>query len=276
MISVTFALHLETIMKLDRISLRLAAAMTIVVSASTVAPAGNEREILAPTGKLRIGVYPGSPTSMVQEAKTGETHGLSVDLGKELAKRLDIPIEMVQFQRIADVLEAIKAGNVDITVSNATPARAQDVAFSQTLLSIELGYLVPVASTIATSAEVDKPGVRVGVTQGSTSERTLPKLLPNATVMPAQNLKLAIEMFGRRELDAFATNKAILFEMSEQMPGAKVLDGRWGVEHIAVAIPKGREGGLEYLRRFVTDVQSSGFLAQAVERAGLRGSAKAE
>jgi len=160
-------------MKLDRIGLRLAAAMTIVVSASSVAPAGNERETLAPTGKLRIGVYPGSPTSMVRDAKTGETHGLSVDLGKELAKRLDIPIEMMQFQRIADVLEAIKAGNVDITVSNATPARAQDVAFSQTLLSIELGYLVPAASSIATSAEVDKPGVRVGVTQGSTSERTL-------------------------------------------------------------------------------------------------------
>ena len=263
-------------MKLDRISLRLAAAMTIVVSVSTVAPAGNEREILAPTGKLRIGVYPGSPTSMVKEAKTGETHGVSVDLGKELAMRLDIPVEMIQFQRIADVLEAMKTGGVDITVSNATPARAQDVTFSQTLLSIELGYLVPVASTVATIAEVNTAGVRVGVTQGSTSERTLPKLLPNATVVPAQNLKVAIEMFGRRELDAFATNKAILFEMSDQMPGAKVLDGRWGVEHIAVAIPKGREGGLEYLRRFVADVQSTGFLAQAVERAGLRGSVKAE
>src|SRR5207253_6103216 len=152
------------------------------------------------------------------------------------------------------------AGGVDMTVSNATPARAQDVAFSQTLLSIELGVLVPAASTIATLAEVDKPGVRVGVTRGSTSERTLPKLLPQATVVPAQNLKAAIEMFAGRELDAFATNKAVLFEMSDQMPGARVLDGRWGVEHIAVAIPKGRENGLEYLRRFVTDVQSSGLL----------------
>ena len=95
-------------------------------------------------------------------------------------------------------------------------------------------------------------------------------------LLPAQIFKVAIEMFGRRELDAFATNKAILFEMSDQMPGAKVLDGRWGVEHIAVAIPKGRAGGLEYLRRFVTGVQSGGFLAQAVERAGLRGSVKAE
>ena len=55
-----------------------------------------------------------------------------------------------------------------------------------------------------------------------------------------------------------------------------MLDGQWGVEHAAVAIPKGREGGSEYLNRFVTDVQANGYLAQAVQRAGLRGSTKAE
>jgi polar amino acid transport system substrate-binding protein len=263
-------------MKLDRIGLCLAAAMTIVILASAAAPAGNEREMLAPTGKLRVGVYPGSPTSMVQEAKSGETHGVSVDLGIELAKRLEVAVEVIRFERIVDVLDAIKAGGVDFTVSNATPARAQDVAFTQTLVSIELGVLVPAASTIETLADVDQPGVRVGVTRGSTSERTLSKLLPKAALVAAPNVKLAVEMFARRELDAYATNKAILFEMADAMPGARVLDGRWGVEHLAVAVPKGRDGAMDYLRRFVSDVQSSGLLAQAVERAGLRGSAKGE
>jgi hypothetical protein len=56
--------------------------------------------------------------------KTGEIHGLSVDLGKELAKRLDVPFEQVSYQRVADVLAGMKAGDVDFTVSNATPARA--------------------------------------------------------------------------------------------------------------------------------------------------------
>jgi polar amino acid transport system substrate-binding protein len=261
---------------MDRIIACLSVATAITLSASAVASSEVERQILAPTGKLRIGVYSGSPTSMVLDAKTGEMHGLSIDLGKELAKRLNISIELVQFQRIADVLEAMKAASVDITVSNATPARAQDVAFSQTLLSIELGYLVPDASPIKEIGDVDKPGIRIGVTQGSTSERTLPKLLPSATVVPVQNVKVAIEMFARRELDGFATNKAILFEMSDKIPGAKVLEGRWGVEHLAFAIPKGRDGGLDYLHRFVADIQSSGLLAQAVERAGLRGAAKSE
>jgi polar amino acid transport system substrate-binding protein len=102
--------------------------------------------------------------------------------------------------------------------------------------------------------------VRVGVIKGSTSQGTLPNILPNATVVPAQNSRHAIEMFERRELDVFATNKPTLFEMSDQMPDARVLDGRWGVEHIAIAIPKGREAAMEYLHCFVAEVQTSGLL----------------
>jgi polar amino acid transport system substrate-binding protein len=254
---------------------KIAVAAAISASASAGALAQDAREILAPKGKLRVGAYLGSPLSMVRDNKTGEIHGLSIDLGKELAKRLDVPFEQVSYQRIADVLEGMKAGDVDFTVSNATPARAVDVNFSQTLISLELGYLVPAASPITAISEVENPGTRVGVTQGSTSQSTLPKILPKATVVPAQNLKRAIEMFERRELDVFATNKPTLFEMSDQMPGARVLDGRWGVEHIAIAAPKGREAAMEYVRRFVEEVQTNGLLAEAVERAGLRGVVKA-
>jgi polar amino acid transport system substrate-binding protein len=233
------------------------------------------RAVLAPTGKLRVGIFPGSPLSIARDSTNGEMHGIGIDLGKEFAKRLGVPFEQVQFQRIAEVLEAMKAGDVDFTISNATPARAVDVSFSDTLISLELGYLVPAASPITTISEAEKVGIRVGVTQGSTSQTTIPNVLPNARVVPAENSKRAIEMFERRELDLFATNKPTLFEMSNQMPGARVLDGRWGVEHIAIATPKGREAATEYVRRFVADVQASGLLAQAVERAGLRGVVRA-
>ena len=175
------------------------------------------------------------------------------------------------YQRIAEVLNAIKSGDVDFTISNATPARAIDVAFSQTLLSLELGYLVPAGSPIMTISDMNKSGLRVGVSKGSTSEQTLPKVLPNASVVAVPNLKQAVQMLTRLELDAFATNKAILFDMSDQMPGARVLDGRWGLERLAVAIPKGPERGIGFVRDFVAEMRSSGLLAKAAQRAGLRG-----
>jgi hypothetical protein len=70
-----------------------AAAIAALVSVQAVAQ--NERELLAPTSRLRVGVYLGSPLSMVHDPATGEARGLSVDLGKALANRLGVPVAIV-------------------------------------------------------------------------------------------------------------------------------------------------------------------------------------
>ena len=101
-------------------------------------------------------------------------------------------------------------------------------------------------------------------------------MLPNATVVPAENYKRGIEMLEHGEIDTYATNKPTLFEMSDQMPGSRILEGRWGEEHLAVAIPKNHEAGLEYIRHYVEEVQTNGLVAQSAERAGLRGAVKAQ
>lgn len=253
----------------------IAGLLTACAGTSTT-PSPEVRQVLAPTGKLRVGVYPGSPTSMLRDSASGEAKGVSVDLGKELAKHLGVPYEQVEYRRAAEVIEGLKSGGADFAISNATPARAKDVDFTQPVLSIELGYLVPPGSALSTLADVDRAGVRVGVTQGSTSQSTLPGQLKNAAVVPAPTLKAAVEMLSQGKLEAFATNKAVLFEMAESLPGSRVLDGRWGVENLAIAIPKGRDRGMSYMRKFVEDANSQGLVTRAAERAGLRGAVKAE
>ena len=231
---------------------------------------------LAPTGKLRVGVYPGSPTSMIKDRASGEMKGVSYDLGRELAVRLGVPFEPVVFQTLSELLAAVKSGLVDFTGTNATAARAKDMDFTAPVLEIELGYLVLSGSPVSTLADVDRPGIQVGVTQGSTSQSTLSREFKNATVVPAPTLKSAIEMLSLRKVDAFATNKVILFEMSDELRDSRVLDGRWGLEHWAFAIPKGRDKGMVYLRKFAEDAKSEGLVKQAVERVGLRGTARTE
>jgi polar amino acid transport system substrate-binding protein len=181
-----------------------------------------------------------------------------------------------QNQRIADVLDALKDGRIDFTVTNATPARANDLSFSQPLVLIELGYLVPANSPISLASEMDRPGLRIGVTKGGTSERVLTAKFRDAKIIAAESVKLGAEMLGRGELDVYATNKAIQSEMLDKMPGARILDGNWGFEHMSVAIPKGREQALPFIAGFVREVQSSGHLAQLQSQAGLRGAVNAE
>jgi len=254
----------------------LIACSMIAVLGTLCADAGDEKQLLAPTGHLRIGVYAGSPTSMVTDAGTGQTHGLTYDLGREFAARLNVPTEYVTFPRIADVIDAMKQGHIDFTITNATPARANDLSFSEPLLAIELGYLVPANSSLSSPEAMDRPEIRIGVTKGGTSDRVLSAKFRNAKIIAAESVKLAIEMLRRGEFDVYATNKAILSEMSDALPGARILDGNWGLEHMAIAIPKGREQALPFVAGFAQEMQASGLVAQIQQQAGLRGAVKAK
>jgi len=235
---------------------------------ATVSP--GVRQVLAPTGKLRAGYYPGSPTSMIKDA-SGEIKGVGYDLGSELAARLGIPFEPVVFERNAQVLDAVKSGRIDITLTNATPARTKDMDFTPPLFQVELGFLLPPNSKITVMADVDRPGIRVGVSEGSTSEGALSRELKNAVVVRAPTLKNAIDMLSSGKIDAFATNKAILFEMSDELAGSRVLRERWGLENFAMGIPKGRELAMPFLGQFVDGAKADGIVGRAIERAGLRG-----
>jgi polar amino acid transport system substrate-binding protein len=240
-----------------------------------VAPGPEVRQVLAPTGKLRAGLYPGTPTSIIKDPVSGEPKGVGYDLGTELARRLGVPFEPIVFARNAEVLDAVKTGKVDVAFTNATAARAKDKDFTAPYLEIELGYLVPAGSPISTLAAVDRPGVRVGVTEGSTSDGQLSRELRNAVVVRTPTVKGGTEMLAQRKIDVFATNKATLFEMSDELPGSRVLAGRWGVEQHAIALPKGRDAGMPFARQFAEEAKSGGLVRSAVERAGLRGTVAA-
>ena len=254
-------------------------ALALLMLGSTLgagpASAADEKDVLAPSGHLRVGVYPGSPTSQVSDPATQQLHGVTYDLGREFAARLNVPVEYLSFQRIADVVDAIKDGKVDFTVTNATAVRARDVNFSHNLLSVELGYLVPANSPIVRAEQIDGPGIRIGVTKGGTSERVLSEKFKNAKITSAESVAGAIDALRHGDLDVYATNKAILFQMSQSLPGARVLDDNWGQEHMAIAVPKGREAGHARLDGFVSDVQASGLLERIESTAGLKGAVKA-
>jgi polar amino acid transport system substrate-binding protein len=188
-----------------------------------------------------------------------------------LAAQLNLPVQVVQYQRVAQVIDALKSGEVDMTFTNATAARAKEVDFTPALIQLELGLLVPASSAIKTFESVDLAGVQLGVSQGSSSQGVLSQRLKNATIVPVPSLAQVQQMLVEGKLDAFATNKGILFELAEKRVDVRVLDDNWGVENLAIAIPKGREAGMLYLQEFAQRLQQTGQVNQMAQRAGLRG-----
>jgi hypothetical protein len=84
--------------------------------------------------------------------------------------------------------------------------------------------------------------------------RNLPIVL-NANAVAIPTIKEAPKFFFAKELDAFATNKPILYELADELPGSRVLAGRSAVENVAIAISKGRKLGYAFLRTFTDNVK---------------------
>jgi len=245
-------------------------ALLLFAATTAIAADPDPRQVLAPTGKLRAALYPGTPTSVL-DPKEAEPRGVGYELGKALANKLGVPYEPVIYPKNADVLEATKTGQADVAFTNASPARQKEMDFGPPFLLIELGYLVPAGSPLTTSADADQKGRRIGVTANSTSDATLSHDLKNAEVVRATTVAIGAEMLAEGKIDAFATNKATLFEMAEKVPGSKVLPDRWGEERHAIAVPKGREQGDALIKAFTEESLKSGLVKAAMDRAGLRG-----
>jgi polar amino acid transport system substrate-binding protein len=226
---------------------------------------------LAPTGKMRVAINFGNPVLASKNPATGEAGGVSVDLARELGRRLGVPVELVTFTAAGKVAEAVKAKEVDIAFVAIDPVRAVDTTFTAPYVMIEGAYLVRDDSPIKANAEVDRPGIRVAVGKGSAYDLYLTRELKQATILHAPTSQNVVDFFVAEKLDVAAGVKQQLQMDAKRVPGMRLLDGRFMVINQAMGTPRGRDAGAKYLAAFVEEMKASGFVAEALKRHKIEG-----
>jgi len=234
-------------------------------------PTPEQRQALAPTGKLRVGFLSTTPIHATKDAASGEFKGPAVDLGREMARRIGVQFEPVAYTSFPPVLAGAKSGEWDIAMIGITPEREQIVDFTAPYMVVEFGYLVPSGSSISTLADVDRPGVRIAVLEKSSPDVLISRTIQRATLVRVATIANMLESLKAGKADALYATKANMYSESAKIPGSRVLEGRSGGEEAAVAVPKGRQLSAEYARQFVEESKSDGLVKAAIERAKLRG-----
>jgi len=229
------------------------------------------RSDLAPTGTLRVGINYGNPVLAIKDSANGDLRGVAVDLARELSTRAGLPINLVGYDSAGKMVEALQAGGWDIAFLAIDPGRAEQISFTAPYLEIEGTYLVPARSPLRAIADIDREGVRVGISSGSAYDLFLSRSLQHAELVRAPNPNGAFELIVSGKVDVVAGVKQHLIANAAKLPGSRVLDGRFMAIQQALGISKGRDAGLKYLREFIEDVKASGLVAQAIEKAGVSG-----
>ncbi len=229
------------------------------------------RADLTPSGRLRAGINYGNVILAGKDENSGELRGVHVDLVRELGRQAGVPVELVGFPAAGELVAGLKAGTLDVALLSFEPTRAGEIVFSPAYLEVDATYLVPPGSPLHTTQDVDAEGIRIVITARSVYEFYLLKHLKRAKLINAPSTHAAYELFAAGKLDALVGLRPRLVVDAEMMPGSRVLGGRFMMVEQSIASPRGRDIGAKYIREFLEEVKASGFVAQSLEKNGVRG-----
>ncbi|MBP2327771.1 polar amino acid transport system substrate-binding protein [Kibdelosporangium banguiense] len=217
---------------------------------------------LAPTGVLRASINLGNP--VLAQGTADEPAGVTVDIAREIAGRLDVPVEFLCFDAARKSFEAMTEGKADICFLAIDPAREAEVAFTAPYVVIEGVYAVPEDSPFTTPAEVDSPGTRIGVKQGSAYDLFLTRTLQHATVVRGLE---GTFVFQAERLDAAAGIRQPITKFVAANPGTRLIDERFMQIQQAVGTTKSRDPKtVPFLCGLIEELKANGFIAESLKR----------
>ena len=226
---------------------------------------------LAPTGTLRASINLGNP--VLAQGTPADPSGVTVDIARELAARLDVPVEFRCFDAARKSYEAMMAGDADLCFLAVEPAREAEIAFTAPYVVIEGVYAVPQNSPLTTAADVDRPGVRIGVKRGSAYDLFLTRTLQHASVVRGDE---GLDEFRAQGLEAAAGIRQPMSAFVTAHPDVRLIDERFMQIRQAVGTAKNkRPETVQFLRDLVEELKASGFVGDSLRRANQSGAAVA-
>lgn len=229
------------------------------------------RRALAPTGVLRAGINLSNFLLVSSRTTDGGPAGVSPDMAAAIGRALDLPVSYVTYPNPGVLADAADQDEWDIALIGAEPQRAETIAFTPAYAEIEATYLVPPDSPIRGIADVDRDGMRIAVAERTAYGLWLDRNIRHATLVHAAGLDGSLETFRAGGLDALAGLRPRLIKDVQEIPGARMLEGRFMTVQQAVGTPRAKAAALGWLTAFVTEAIASGFVAERIASHGVKG-----
>ena len=227
------------------------------------------RAELAPGGTLRAGINYNNPLLARRNPKSGDLSGVAVDLSLQLARNIDVPVELIPYDTAGKMAAAAVHRAWDVAYLAIDPARAAAIEFTAPYLELEGTYLVRADSPLHTIEDVDRDGVRIAVTARSAYDLFLSRKLTHARLVRAETTPISIDLMVAQNLDAVAAVRTALAAAAGRVPGARILGGHFMTIPQAAGVPQGRPSAARYVRQFIEDAKASGLIGDLLKRHGL-------
>ena len=228
------------------------------------------KELLNPN-QLTVAINMGNILLVTGKKPNGDPDGVSPDMAAGVAERLGVPVVYKPYARPGQIADAATQGEWDIGLIAVEPKRAEVIDFCASYVEIEATYLVPAGSKFQKVEDVDAPGVRIAVSERAAYDLYLSRTLKHAELVRGEGLPGAFEVFKDQKLDALAGLRPALIDNAKELPGSRLLPGRYTTVQQCIGTRHGKPALKAVVEAVIAEAKASGRVQQLIDKHGVTG-----
>ena len=222
------------------------------------------RSELGPNGVLRAAINMSNILLVTDKMSDGTPIGVSPDMAQELARNLNLKLELIPYSSPGEIADDADKDKWDIGNIGAEPQRAEKIYFSSAYAEIQATYLVKSNSTISNIEDVDMDGKTISVADRSAYCLWLERNIKNAKLLKADGVENSVDNFINKDLDALAGLRPQLMETVKTLNDSKLLEGYFMSVQQAIGTSKENTEASKYIADFVENMKASGFVKKLI------------
>lgn len=228
---------------------------------------------LAPSGVMRVAYNYNNRNNAARNPITGALTGPGIDMSCKLAEGTHTQFVAIPYLGVPPLLAGLAHGDWDAAFAFDQTLEPPGITAAVPHIGVDNTYLVRGDAPFQKVADVDAPGVRISVAQGSSPDIYLGRTLKYATLVRTAATPQALDLLGTGQVDAFAGGRGpqVLAFIACCLPSGRLLPDNFLIANLAIVVPDTAQShggqGLEYIDEFVDWAQTSGLVQLAIDRA---------
>ena len=221
---------------------------------------------IAPSGVLRVGLNMSNFLLVSSEDASGLPDGLSPDVGKKIAKELNLSCELIKFSNPGLLADAVNDDKWDIGNIAYEKERGKTIDFSNPYINIDANFIFRSESNFKSNEEVDTPGTKIAVFERSAYDLWLTDNFKNAELVRASSIEESHNLFRNNKVDVLAGLKSKLVDEIKTNNDFKMITNPFTYIKQSIGIKKGNPEILEFLNEFISNLIKEGYIEQLLKK----------
>jgi len=254
-----------------RRALAVAGALAITANALWVglAVGGPTLDGLRKAGSIRIGWATFKPM-IYADTETGRIAGMWSEMTETMVSEgLGLKPQWVE-GTWPTIVTGIQSHKWDVSTAALTDARSELADPTSPFVKVDYTMIVKDGSPVKSWRDLDQPGRKISVSQGSSTDQVVAAMVKQATIVRVRQEQALLELLSGK-VDAEAATRDYGIQMARGYPGHRVLPDAFGSTVIGWYVPKGADDLRGAINAWIQTAQKRGLVRHLIDKYKLEG-----